>query len=246
MHYLEVVDLYKSFVTPGGRVINALQGVSFSIERGDILCVVGHNGSGKTTLLNCIRNTFSWESGDVLLEGKRCSSKRANVVSVFQDVGLGVVGSMTLRENLSLVFSHDHRFMVSFPKSYFELGINAFLERTGFLSQFKSFNETPVSELSGGQRQQVAILMAVMRKPDILLLDEFVSNLDARVKEEMLTWVKGWIRDQKVTTLMITHDLYLAEAWGDWILELSDGKSIRFEKLRENGQKQNEGACTPC
>jgi putative ABC transport system ATP-binding protein len=240
MHYLEVRDIHKRFVTPGGSEVNALQGVSFSIERGEILCVVGHNGSGKTTLLNCIRNAFPWDAGDILVEGRHCTSQFINVVSVFQDVGLGVVGSMTSLENLSLVFSKQRRFMWSFPKRRFERRVRSFLEITGLLKQFESLNETPVSELSGGQRQQVAILMAVMREPDILLLDEFVANLDFRVKEDILTWVREWIRSQKVTTLMVTHDISLAENWGDWILELSDGKPIRFERTRMTKEEHRD------
>lgn len=232
MQYLEVQNLSKRFVTPGGREVDALQGVSFTIGRGDILCVVGHNGSGKTTLLHCIKSTFPCDTGNILIDGRPCTNRDINVVSVFQDVGLGVVGSMTPMENLSLVFSKDSRFMWSFPKRHFERQIHAFLEKTGLRERFASFEETPVSELSGGQRQQVAILMAVMRNPDVLLLDEFVANLDSRVKTDVLTWVKGWIRSQKVTTLMVSHDLSLAEDWGDWILELSDGKPIRFERTR--------------
>lgn len=230
MQYLEVRNIHKRFVTPGGRETDALQGVSFAIERGDIMCVVGHNGSGKTTLLNCIRNAFPWDSGEVVLGGRRCPHNDTNVVSVFQDVGIGVVGSMTPLENLSLVFSKDCRYIWSFPKRHYARRVHAFIEKTGLHKQFAAFEETTVSELSGGQRQQVAILMAVMRNPDILLLDEFVANLDHHVKEEILTWIKGWIRKEKVTTLMVTHDRSLAEGWGDWVLELSDGETIRCEK----------------
>jgi len=237
MHYLEVQNLCKRFVTPGGREIDALQGVSFAIGRGDILCIVGHNGSGKSTLLHCIKNSFPCDSGRILFNGRPCTNHAIKVVSVFQDVGLGVVGSMTPMENLSLVFSNNSRFMWSFPKRHFQTQIYAFLEKAGLLERFKSFEETPVSELSGGQRQQVAILMAVMRNPDILLLDEFVANLDSRIKEDILTWVKEWIRSQKVTTLMVSHDLSLAEGWGDWILELSDGKPVRLEKTTETREK---------
>ena len=232
MRYLEIQNLYKRFVTPGGREIPALQGVSFSLERGDILCILGHNGSGKTTLLNCIRNTFSYDYGSVLVTGKK-TDRNTKIVSVFQDVGLGVVGSMTPLENMSLVFSKKFPFMVSFPKKFFEKKIYDFLHKIEMYEQFKAFKDVPVSELSGGQRQQVAILMAVLRSPDILLLDEFVANLDHRIKSDILSWVKTWILSQKVTTLMVTHDRNLAESWGNWTLELSDGKVIRFEKTDE-------------
>jgi putative ABC transport system ATP-binding protein len=240
MSYLEIHNLHKRFLTPGGREINALRGVSLKIERGDILCVVGRNGAGKTTLLNCIREIFPWEEGNILVEGKPLADQNVNVVSVFQEVGLGVVGSMTPMENLSLVFSKHTGFMRSLPKRRFERQIRAFLEETSLRGRFDSFDNTPVSELSGGQRQQVAILMAVMRRPHLLLLDEFVANLDAKVRTDILVWMRSWIRENNVTALMVTHDIELAMSWGHWLLELSDGELIRFERI-ERGEKTQNG-----
>ena len=95
------------------------------------------------------------------------------------------------------------------------------------------FENTPVSELSGGQRQQLAIVMAMMRNPTVLLLDEFVASLDPKVKEEVLTWTKSWIKRKQVTTLMVTHDHKLAADWGDMILELTDGRVTRFTGIAD-------------
>ncbi|MBC2714958.1 MAG: ABC transporter ATP-binding protein [Desulfobacteraceae bacterium] len=234
MAFLEINNLHKQFLTPGGRQINALQGVSFELDRGDILCIVGQNGSGKTTLLNCLRQVFPRDNGEILIDGKPIENQKLNIVGVFQDVGLGVVGSMTPMENLSLVFSKHSGFMYSLPKRRFKHEIYEFLEETGLRSRFDSFDNTPVSELSGGQRQQVAIMMAVMRKPHILLLDEFVANLDADVKNYILKWMHSWINKNNVTTLMVTHDIDLARSWGNWILELSEGEVLRFEKIIKN------------
>ena len=239
MAYLAIDNLHKRFQTPGGREVNALCGVSLAIDRGDILCVVGHNGSGKTTLLNCLRQAFPWDEGTIQIDDKPVDGQEANVVSVFQEVGLGVVSSMTPMENLSLVFSKHPDFIRSLPKRRFEGQIHAFLEGTGLRGRFDSFTNTPVSELSGGQRQQVAIMMAVMRRPHLLLLDEFVANLDAEVRTDILTWMKDWIRDNSVTTIMVTHDIELAENWGDWLLELSDGMLIRFERIRKAEEVRN-------
>jgi len=231
MAYLEIQNIHKCFLTPGGREVDALRGVSLEIERGDILCITGNNGSGKTTLFNCLRQDFPWDEGSIMIDGKPIGNRKINVISVFQEVGLGVVGSMTPLENLSLVFSKNPRFLYSFPKRKFERKIHRFLEDTGLRERFDSFENTPVSELSGGQRQQVAIMMAVMREPHLLLLDEFVANLDPNVRTDILTWMKSWVRENEVTMLMITHDLDLAEKWGNWILELSDGESVRFERV---------------
>ena len=226
------VALPEKFITPGGREVHALRGISFSIDKGDILCVVGHNGSGKTTLLNCLRRSFQWDEGTIKIDGKPLNNMSTNVVSVFQDVGLGVVGSMTPLENLSLVFSKEPGYIRSIPGFRYKKQIYDFLDKAGLKDRFDSFENTPVAELSGGQRQQVAIMMAVLRQPDLLLLDEFVANLDPSVKLDILNWIRTWIFEYKVTTIMVTHDIKLAEVWGNWIVELLDGTVKRLERTQ--------------
>ncbi len=222
MPYLIVSNLSKSFTTPGGREVRALNDVSFSLEQGQILSIVGHNGSGKSTLLACIRREWSFDSGNVTTAG-------STVVSVFQDVSVGVVPSMTAYENLALVQSaRGNGFLWSIPTRHYRRDIDAFLSDAGLLKRFEAFRHTPVSDLSGGQRQYLASVMAMMREPDVLLLDEFVASLDPAVKDELLSWTRSWIRKKKVTTLMVTHDPTLAESWGDVVLELADGQMVRF------------------
>jgi putative ABC transport system ATP-binding protein len=229
MAYLAVNNLNKTFTTPGGRQICALSDVSFAVERGRILSIVGHNGSGKTTLLNCIRRAFPFDRGEILIGGSSASDGQRAVVSVFQDVSIGVVPSMTAMENLALVQSgRSSGFLWSLPGRRYRLPIRDFLREADLLERFEAFESTPVSELSGGQRQQLAIVMAMMREPAVLLLDEFVASLDPVVKEEVLSWTKAWVRRKGVTTLMVTHDLGLAETWGDNVLELTDGRVTRF------------------
>ncbi|NQU25453.1 MAG: ABC transporter ATP-binding protein [Candidatus Nealsonbacteria bacterium] len=232
MSHLQVDSLSKTFITPGGREVPALRDISFSLQSGQILSVIGHNGSGKTTLLNCLRRAFPWDQGEILVDDTPVTNMRSEVVSVFQDVGLGVVGSMTPLENLSLVFSRRPSYLLTFPEHRFQHDIHAFLKRAGLQERFESFENTPVSELSGGERQQVAIIMAMMRSPSILLLDEFVANLDPTVRENLLRWTRAWIREHRITTVMVTHDHELAESWGDHVLELSDGHLVRFEKTK--------------
>ena len=241
MAYLTVNNLSKTFTTPGGRQIRALADVSFTVERGRILAIVGHNGSGKTTLLNCIRGAFPVDGGEVTINGSSDGNGRKAVVSVFQDVSLGVVPSMTAMENLALVQSgRGGGFLWSFPERRYRETVHGFLREADLQERFKAFENTPVSELSGGQRQQLAIVMAMMREPTVLLLDEFVASLDPVVKEEVLSWTKAWVRKKNVTTLMVTHDHALAERWGDLVLELADGRVTRFESVgnRPMGQAQ--------
>lgn len=229
MTYLNVNKVSKTFTTPGGRQIRALSNVSFTVERGHVLSIVGHNGSGKTTLLNCIRGAFPIDGGAINIKGSSHNKSNA-IVSVFQDVSIGVVPSMTALENLALVQSGRGRgFLCSLPSRRYRESIRSFLHSADLLERFEAFQSTPVSELSGGQRQQLAIVMAMMREPAILLLDEFVASLDPVVREEVLSWTKTWVRKRKVTTLMVTHDHALAETWGDMVLELTDGQVTRFE-----------------
>ena len=235
MAYLKVENLRKTFVTPGGREIQALKDISFTLEQGELLSVVGHNGSGKTTLLNCIRNSEFIDSGQVLVNGKAVNANSNRIVSVFQDVGLGVIGSMTPMENLALTCSEDKSFLWSFPQKKFHRKIEAFLEESGLKERFHVFDQTPTSELSGGQKQQVAIAMAIMRRPQILLLDEFIANLDPTVCDEILAWTKNWIREKNITALMVTHDQALAMSWTDHLLELCDGEMIKFKPIKNPG-----------
>ena len=241
MAYLNITNLSKTFTTPGGRQVRALSDVSLTLDCGRILCIVGHNGSGKTTLLNCIRREFPIDGGQIGIEGQDLRTSRYSVVSVFQDVSLGVIPSMTAMENLAMVHS-DRRdgFLWSLPGRRYRESIRDFLKNADLLDRFESFDNTPVSELSGGQRQQVAIVMAMMREPILLLLDEFVASLDPMVRDEVLCWTKSWIRRKNVTTLMVTHDHALAEQWGDMVLELTDGRVTRFSPARNGGTGERQ------
>ena len=237
MPYLKVNNLSKTFVTPGGREIRALHNLSFTLEKGQILSVVGSNGAGKTTLLNCLRRFFPSDEGTIEIDGQPLQTVDSCIASVFQDVGFGVVDSMTPMENLALVESTNMPFLWSFPLRRYSEKIHDFLKNANLLDRFLEFENTPVSEISGGQRQQVAIAMAMMRHPQVLLLDEFVANLDPVVRDDILVWVQDWIRANKVTTLMITHDHALAESWGDLVLELCDGERIRFSETNSSEEK---------
>src|SRR5688572_12945653 len=158
MAYLSVENVSKTYTTPGGRIVQALSDLSFSLDQGQILCVVGHNGSGKSTLLNCIRRAFPLDSGQVELNGTRGNGSAARVVSVFQDVSIGVVPSMTAFENLALVNAGtDRGFFWSMPTRRYRGATRRFLEEADLLERFERFQNTPASELSGGQRQQLAI-----------------------------------------------------------------------------------------
>jgi putative ABC transport system ATP-binding protein len=105
----------------------------------------------------------------------------------------------------------------------------------GLAERFVEFEHTLTSDLSGGQRQQLAIVMAMLRKPELLLLDEFVANLDPAVCADVLVWSKKYIKGKQITTVMVTHDHDLAECWGDYVLELHEGRIVRFSRAANSG-----------
>ena len=230
-NYFTIKNLCKSFTSAGGRVTKALDDVSIILKKGEILSIVGHNGSGKTTLLNSIRGDFPIDRGTIFVNGRDIRKTNLRTVSVCQDVDTGVVPSMTAMENLALVMSESSSFLYSFPTKHYKEEIHKFLSDVGLYNRFVEFGQTITSDLSGGQRHQLAIIMAMMRKPEILLLDEFIANLDPVVSSDILKWTREHIRNHKITTLNVTHDLDLAESWGDSILELYEGKIKRFSKV---------------
>jgi putative ABC transport system ATP-binding protein len=214
--FLLAKNLGKRFTTPGGREIVALDSV------------IGHNGAGKTTLLEIIRRSILADTGVVTVDGVDIRRSDAQIVSVFQDVAVGVIPSMTALENLAFVYSRQVSYLWSIPGRQYRKRIHRYLEEANLLNRFLAFENTPVCELSGGQRQQLAIAMAMLRNPTVLLLDEFVASLDPHVRQEILVWTRNWILRNQITTVMVTHEHELAESWGDSVLELADGKVVRF------------------
>lgn len=235
MTYLSIHNLDKTFTSPGGRVTHALTQISLELEKGSILSVIGHNGSGKTTLLNCIRRSFELDRGEILINGQDVRKATPRVVSVYQDVDAGIIWSMTALECLTLVMSDEPSFMWSFPCRRYRGRIYKFLSSVGLAERFAEFEHTLVSDLSGGQCQQLAIVMAMLRKPELLLLDEFVANLDPVVSADVLVWSKKYIKEKQITTVMVTHNHDLAESWGDYVLELHEGRVIRFSRAANSG-----------
>ena len=231
MKYLSIHNLDKTFTSPGGRVTQALTQISLELEKGSILSVIGHNGSGKTTLLNCIRRSFELDRGEILINGQDVRKATPRVVSVYQDVDAGIIWSMTALECLTLVMSDEPSFMWSFPCRRYRGRIYKFLSSVGLAERFAEFEHTLVSDLSGGQCQQLAIVMAMLRKPELLLLDEFVANLDPVVSADVLVWSKKYIKEKQITTVMVTHNHDLAESWGDYVLELQEGRVVRFSRV---------------
>ncbi|RKL69254.1 ABC transporter ATP-binding protein [Salipaludibacillus neizhouensis] len=213
MSYITFTNLTKSY---SEDVI--IDHLSFSIEKGETLCIVGPSGAGKSTLLRGIAGLEDFSSGNVFLEDKditRFSAKQRPFVLMFQQPLL--FPHMTVFENTI----YGLKFTALSKKEIAQKG-KEFLERIGLLSYRQAFPH----ELSGGQQQRVSLARALITQPQLLLLDEPFSHLDQTLRKEMRYWVKEMLREHRTTAIFITHDIDEAMEIGDRIA-LFENKKIQ-------------------
>ena len=203
---------------------------SFQASKGDFVTILGSNGAGKSTLLKIIAGSIMEDKGKVLINGQDVSKKadyiRAKGIGrVYQDPSLGVASKMTILENLSLADNKGKTYGLS-------LGINKkrieyykdILKRINLGLEDKIYNK--VELLSGGQRQALSLLMAVINKPDILLLDEHTAALDPKTSVKIMNITRDVIKENNVTTLMVTHNLKSAIEYGNRLIMIHEGKIV--------------------
>ena len=227
---LKVNGITKVF---NARTVNektALNNVSFSLNTGDFVTLIGGNGSGKSTLLNCITGVYPVDSGSVAIDGidvtKLCEYKRAAVLGrVFQDPLMGTASNMAIEENLALAFRRgQHRGLT--------WGISN-KEREHYKELLKTLDlglenrlSTKIGLLSGGQRQALTLLMATIKKPKLLLLDEHTAALDPKTAQKVLELSDRIIKGENLTTLMVTHNMRDAIKYGNRLMMMYEGKII--------------------
>lgn len=227
---LEIRDVYKTF-NPG--TINekmALRGVSLKLEDGDFCTVIGGNGAGKSTMLNSIAGTWPVDNGMILIDGEDVSGlpehKRAKFLGrVFQDPRMGTVADMGIDENLAIAARRG-------KKRGLKWGVTK-AEREKYREMLKQFDlglenrmTAKVGLLSGGQRQAITLLMATIRKPRVLLLDEHTAALDPKTAAKVLELSDKIISKHKLTALMVTHNMNDAITHGNRLIMMNDGKII--------------------
>ena len=225
---LELKNIYKTF-NPG--TINekvALNGVSLSLNDGDFVTVIGGNGAGKSTLLNAVAGTWFVDEGSILIDGndvtKLPEHKRAVYLGrVFQDPMTGTAATMEIQENLALAKRRGNRRSL-------RPGIT---EREEYVSLLASLGlglenglTSKVGLLSGGQRQALTLLMATLKKPKLLLLDEHTAALDPKTAAKVLSITDQIVNRDHLTTLMITHNMRDAILHGTRLIMMSEGKII--------------------
>ena len=227
---LEITNLTKTF-NPG--TINqkvALNGVDLTLNDGDFVTVIGGNGAGKSTLLNAVAGVFTPDSGKIVIDGIDVTNlpeyKRAKLLGrVFQDPMMGTAADMQIDENLALAarrgklrglrwgISKAERETYREMLSLLELGLEDRLT-------------SKVGLLSGGQRQAITLLMASLNKPRLLLLDEHTAALDPKTASKVLEITDKIVGDNKLTTLMITHNMRDAIAHGNRLIMMHSGRVI--------------------
>jgi iron complex transport system ATP-binding protein len=213
---LEVKNLYCGY---NGE--DVVKDVSFKVERGENICIVGPNGCGKSTLLKAISNLIPFK-GSVLLDGNDTKSIKRKDLAI-------KVALMTQSSNILFPYSiydtvalgryaHLNGVFSRLNKNDEEI-INISLEKVGLLD----IKDKLISELSGGQLQRVFLARAFAQDPDVILLDEPTNHLDLRYQIEMLDYLKVWARENNKIVVAVLHDLNLVQNFGDKVLMLKDG-----------------------
>lgn len=227
---LEITGLNKTFNAGTVNERAAIQNFSISVEEGSFVTLIGGNGAGKSTLLNLVAGAIMPDSGRITLDSTDITyfseHKRArNVGHLFQDPLMGTAPSMTIEENLSLAnLRGGHRGLLPAldkkKREYFKEVLRTL--DLGLEDRLK----TRVGLLSGGQRQAITLLMATIATPKLLLLDEHTAALDPATADKVLELTKRIVAENKITTLMITHNIQSALDCGDRTIMMRQGGVI--------------------
>lgn len=227
---LALKDLRKTFHQGTADRRTALDDVSLSLEPGDFAVIIGGNGAGKSTLLNTIAGEITPDSGSVAIDGTDVvpmpTHRRAKwLARVFQDPLAGTAGTLTVAENLSIAQRRGKR-------SGLRWGLNAnsrtfYQERVAALGLgLESRLDQKVGQLSGGQRQSLALAMAVLTSPKLLLLDEHCAALDPKTADLVMQETVRAVSDGKLTALMVTHNMQHAIEFGNRLIMMMSGRIV--------------------
>ncbi|MDY5251518.1 MAG: ABC transporter ATP-binding protein [Erysipelotrichaceae bacterium] len=227
---LKIENLSKTFNANTVNEKKAIQNLSITINDGDFITVIGGNGAGKSTLLNLISGTLTSDEGKITIDDiditKQKEYKRAAFIGrVFQDPMTGTCADLSIEENLSLAKRRG-------KKRTLRLGLTAH-EKKEYKTLLESLNlglekrlSSKVGLLSGGQRQALTLLMSTLVRPKLLLLDEHTAALDPKTAAKVLELTTKIVEKDKLTTLMITHNMKDALKYGNRLIMMMDGKII--------------------
>ena len=227
---LEIQNVSKTFNAGTVNQKIALNGLNLKLNEGDFVTVIGGNGAGKSTMLNAVAGVWPVDEGKILIDGvdvTRLSEhqRAAYIGRVFQDPMTGTAATMQIEENLALAARRGKRRTL-------RIGITK-AEREQYRELLKTLDlgledrlTARVGLLSGGQRQALTLLMATMNKPKLLLLDEHTAALDPGTAEKVLELTKNIVAEEKITCLMITHNMNQALELGNRTLMMANGNIV--------------------
>lgn len=221
MEILKVENLVKTY-GEGDNIVNAVDNISLSVNKGEFVAIVGASGSGKSTLLHLLGGVDRPTSGKIYIDGNEINNMNNDKLAIFRRRQIGIVyqfynliSILTVEENISLPCDLD-------GNKPDKERMNLILKSFGL---FERRNHLP-NELSGGQQQRTSIARALINNPAILLADEPTGNLDSKSTEEIMSILKMSNRDFNQTIIMITHNLEIAKE-ADRIITIQDGKIVK-------------------
>lgn len=221
MEILKVENLVKTY-GQGDNIVNAVDNISLSVNKGEFVAIVGASGSGKSTLLHLLGGVDRPTSGKIYIDGNEINNMNNDKLAIFRRRQIGIVHQfynlipiLTVEENISLPCDLNGNRP---DKERMDLILKSF-------GLFERRNHLP-NELSGGQQQRTSIARALINNPAILLADEPTGNLDSKSTEEIISILKMSNRDFNQTIIMITHNLEIAKE-ADRIITIQDGKILR-------------------
>ena len=229
---ISVSGLRKSFRS-GEQIVAALKAIDLDVKNGEFFVLLGPSGSGKTTLLRNIAGLEKPDEGEILLNGRTVFSHHQRVCAAPEEREIGMVFQsyaiwphLTVAENIGLVLSHGR---LRLPRKKAADRIRHSLE----LVQLENFEDRPARLLSGGQQQRVALARALAVNPALLLMDEPLSNLDARLREEVRANIKKLVAQLGITVLYVTHDQIEAMVLADRIAVMAHGEIFQIGRPTE-------------
>lgn len=223
-------NISKTFNKNTDAELNLYNQLNLEVDAGEFVTIIGSNGSGKSTLFNVLCGQIQPDTGMVTFEGENIQKKKIHerfksISRVYQDPVAGTSPSLTILENLSMAY--DKGRLMNFKKGVRYDKVEFFKELLKELDLgLEEKMDAKVGQLSGGQRQALSLLMALMNEPKILLLDEHTAALDPKSSEIIMKLTEKMVAEREITTMMVTHNLQHALDYGSRLLMFHEGKII--------------------
>ncbi|WP_026178728.1 ABC transporter ATP-binding protein [Streptomyces hokutonensis] len=223
MHALLDVSGLKKVYEGSGRRVEAVRNLTFTVDAGELVCLVGPSGCGKTTLLKCMGGLLTPTAGEVLLSGRKVSGPPPGMAFVFQEYGRSLFPWMRVGENVELPLKQK-----ALSKARRRELVADALESVGLADAAGAYPW----QLSGGMQQRVAIARALAYEPEVLLMDEPFAAVDAQTRADLEDLVRGLWRERGITILFVTHDIDEAVYLGERVVVLSASPTVVQEQLK--------------